>query len=225
MATLANFRQSIAYELGLDNTTSSTDQTEIDRRINEGVTKVLSRTHCKVVCADLTMTSGTWKYTLPTSSLAIKEVWITSSGQNYRLERVTTDEILDFRTSTTDSNSPSRYYAVEGANLLLVWPTPSAADTLEIFYVPSPATLSSSSDTPSEIPSEYHTAVERYALWKLSSAVDDVTSAQGQRYRDEYEQELYQLRKHLRNKGGRRLAPAKVGRRPIVPHDNSADWR
>lgn len=224
MATLTQLRTAIAFELGADNTTSSTDQTQIDYRINEGVTKVLQQTHCKVVCADLTMTSGTWKYTLPTSALAIKEVFVTSSGSDYRMERVTTEEIINLRLTDSTSQSPSRLYSVEGSNLLLVWPTPSAADTLEIFYVPQPATLSTGTDTPSEVPSEHHSVIESYALWKLSSAMDDVTSAQGQRYRDDFMNGIAQIKKANRNKGGRRLARATVGRRRYRPRDNSADW-
>lgn len=200
------------------------DQGLIDGWVNEGVTDFLLRTRLKVSPATMTLTSGEDDYTLPTGILQIIDLYTTSGGNSYRLERVTPFEILELRRASGSTDSPARRYAVAGSNLLMVYPTPDAADTVTLYYVPRPATLSSGSDTPSEIPSEFHKAIELFALAEAADYDDDQTSAQGQRYRDEYEKWVQRARRAVTLKGGSRLAPTQVGRRRFVPHDSSADF-
>lgn len=226
MSSLANFRTSIAAELGLDNTASSADQVEIDRRVNEGVTDVLLRTSCNVAVATASETSGDGDYTLDAAILKVVGWQFTSTAETFQPERVTIEELLWRRSYPVTSAYPASAYAVAGSNLLMVYPTPSAADTLTIYYVPRPATLSAGTDTPSEIPTEFHPAVELYALWKLGSMSDDQSSGQGERYRTQYEGSdgtggmIARLRGHVNRKGGRRgraqLNPARRLRRGYV---------
>lgn len=224
MATLAQFRTRISAKLGLDNSASG-DQTLIDDWVNEGYEDVLLRTRCKVSSATMDLTAGTADYTLPTDILAAIDMDIATSTDTFPLVRTDAEDILRRRRASTSTDSPSRFYAVEGSNLLLVYPTPSAADTITIYYVPRPTALSATSDEPSDIPSEFHKAIEFYALAEGADYDDDASSAQGERYRILYEQKLFELRKSMRWKGGRRLAPASVGRRRIPAHDPSADIR
>ena len=183
--------------------------------MNQGVTDVLLRTHCKVSSATLTLTSGTEDYTLDTNILRIIDMFVTSDLQDYAMERKTVAEILALRRSVASNTSPSRYYAVAGSNLLMVYPTPSSADVVTMYYVPRPATLSTGSDTPSEIPSEFHKLVEWYALSEAADYDDDGSSNVGANYLARYEKGIAEAKAAISRKGGR-PARAIPGRRPRI---------
>lgn len=193
----------------------------MDEWINQAVTDVVLRTRCKVSSTTIAMSAGTKDYTLDTAILQILEAYITSSNQDYALERITVEEILRLRRTTASNTSPARYYALAGANLLMVWPTPSASDTITVYYVPRPATLSSGSDTPSEIPTEFHKLVEWYALAEAADYDDDGSSGVGAYYLQRYEKGIAEAKKAIARKGRTRLARNIPGRQtritPAVP--------
>jgi len=175
---------------------------------------------------------GTSRPKVSTTPLAILEVWTESAdGLTVPFERTTSEHIFKLRAGlTTNNGSPLRYYAVEGADLFLVWPTPTAADTIKVLYVPRPTALSATGDSPSYIPSEFHKALEFYALWQAADYDDDGSSQVGEVYRVQYEGVdgrggiLRRIRSASRWKGGRSLSPARVGRRwPVRPRDPSTD--
>ena len=235
MANMNTLRNAVALKVGM----STSDSTEAERLLawlNEGYEDVLVRTRCKVNCADLTFTPDVWKYTLPTSILSVLEVWLEdTSTRSLPFERTTAEHIIRLRAGiVVSSGSPVRYYAVEGSDLLMVWPTPDSADPLNILYVPRPTAMSATSDTPSYVPSEWHKAIELYASWQAGDYSDDGSSGVGESYRIQYEGQdsmggyLKKIRQAMRRKGGRRLGPARVGRRwgQWVPHanDQSLNW-
>lgn len=224
MATLAQFRTRVSAKLGLDNTTGG-DQGLIDDWVNEGYEQVLIRTGAKVQSDTLTLSASTASYTLSSSVLSVIDVYTLSGSTNYQLQRVTPEQIIRMRTLNTTSSSPTRYYAVSGADLFIVHPQPSAADTVEMIIVKRPAALSASSDTPSDLPSEWHKAIEYYALWQGGDYDDDQSSSQGERYRQTYEQYLSEVKQANQRKGGARLAPAQVNyrRRLLWPDVPSRD--
>ena len=76
----------------------------------------------------------------------------------------------------------------------MVYPTPASAGTITVYGVPRPATLSASGSSPDEIPLEYQKAVELFALGEAADYDDDETSAQGSRYREEYEKWIRWIR-------------------------------
>jgi hypothetical protein len=207
----------------LDTTAAAADEVEIDRRVNEGVVDFMLRTGIKVQQGNPTLTADEGDYTLDTDILQIIDCYVTSAGQPYSLERVSHFELLALRRSQTSTDSPVRRYATMGANLLLVYPTPAASDELTVYFVPRPVVLTAGGDIPSEIPAEYHPAVEYYALARLASMRDDQTSAQGQRYDEKYEAWVRRAKKTINLMGGSRLAPARVGRHRYVPTSRSAD--
>jgi hypothetical protein len=226
MATLAQFRSRVQAKIGLDATASGTDEVLLDSWINEGVTDFLLQTQCKVISATMTMIVGTSDYTLDTAILVIKDVYITSGSDLTGLEQWSPYELLARRRANTTQSSPATAYAVMGGNLFLVYPTPSAADVITLYYVPRPVTLSAGGDTPSEIPVEFHKAVEYYALAQAADYDDDASSAQGLRYRDLYLSEVGKARKYLNVKGNARLPRAVVGRRRLVSPRNDVypEW-
>lgn len=231
MATLATLRSSVQNKLGLDTTASSTEETLVDRWINEGVVDVLVRTRVHVNCLDVDLIANTWKYNLDTDILAILDITVTDSGTGDTLmpQRTTAEDILWKRSrGGDDATSPMLYYALAGNDLLLVYPTPAAGDSLDVFYVPRPTALSISSQDPSTdtlggIPTEYHKAIELYACWQAAEYTDHQPSRYGLKFQQDYEAWLVRIRKQARNKGGRYLGAARLGRRVRVPRSPSAD--
>lgn len=238
MATLTTLQGNVAGRLGLNNVVAASggDRDYITGWLNEGVIDVLRRTHCYVKEAAMTMTANVSDFTLDAAILAIDELYVTSGGQGYPLEPRPARSVIRMRLSSTTS-SPCRYYALLGNNLLTFYPTPSANDTLTVFYVPRPTAMSSGSDDPSSttfggIPSEYHPAVECYAMWKAAAYKKDQASAQGERYRIEYEGQdghggrVAGIKRDLSHKAGRPLGyfmvpPSDVG---LPAHDPSQDF-
>ncbi len=224
MATLQQLRAELGAVLGLDNTVAG-DQTYMDYFINEAVADVLVKTHCKVCSFTMTLTADEGDYTMPSEVLALIELRATSNSDNFALDRMTAAEILRLR-QNTNSDSPSRAYAVAGANLLMLYPVPEGADTITGLYVPRPAALSGAADTPSEIPAEWHRLVSYHALFRAADMDDDASSEMGERYRALYDQGIRDMRKAVYQHGGTRMAPIRLRsrRRLLVPHDPSADW-
>lgn len=225
MATLADFRTAVGAKLGMDGDNAGTDQTLIDGWLNEGVREVLMRTHCFVKCADMSLTADTWKYNLPSSVLAI-EYMVDSDSEP--LEPVEFSQLLELRRtdSTVASASTRTRYAVLGANLFAIWPTPSAADTLDVFYVPVPSEMSSGTDDPSAetyggVPVEYHKAVELWALAQGSDHEHEQRTQSGVKYEQAFELYVARVvRAAVNRKGGVRKGRLRVGRRPMIPPGN-----
>ena len=210
MADLNGFRLSVSSKLGLDNTVAG-DQTLIDQWINEGVADVLVRSRVKIAVGTMTLTAQSGDYVFPTGILAIEDVYLTSGGTQYSMNRVSPIELLDMRRNSV-AVSPSQFYALNGSSLLMLYPTPdNSVDQITIYYVARPVTLSAGTDTPSDIPTEFHKAVEYYALSQAADYSDDSMSQDGARYTAMYETVLKTLKKAALQKGGRRLSPAVVG--------------
>ncbi len=229
MATLLTLRRAVQNKLGLDATASSTEETLLDEWLNSGVVDVLLQTRCNVNCSDLTTTADEWKYTTPTSILSVLDVTYQSASASTTtaLERTTPAEILRMRQQGA-TGSPPRYYALAGNDLLMLFPTPSSVDTITLLYVPRPTAMSATGNDPSAetyggIPSEYHKAIEYYALWQAAEYTDHQPSQFGRAFHADYLGLLRQFKVARWKKGGRSLGRARVGRRPLVPHDNSQD--
>lgn len=209
MATLADLRTRVTSKLGLDNTASGAEQLLVDSWLNEGVVEILLRTHCTVETGEMTTTANVWSYQLSTSILAIRDVWREeSTGAINPVIRVSEQEILDLHRATSSSDASYLRYATTGANLLLLYPTPSATYTIDLLYVPRPTAMSSGTHDPStltygRIPTEFHKAIEYYALWQGAEYDENQGSQGGERYRTLYENYLAAIiRPAMRRKGG-----------------------
>lgn len=216
MATLANFRNVVARKTGMDNTASSDEQALIDEWVNQAVTQVLLDTHCKVSKSTMALTAGQGDYDLDTDILQITRL---VDSNNREMEPVQVHEMHRLRGSA--QSSAATKYAVEGSNLLMVYPTPAAADVLTVYYLQRPLTLANASDTPSEVPAEFHKLIELWTLWQAGDYIDDISSHMGMDYYATYQREMISKRRYVTLKGGVRMAPARVGRRASVSSDNS----
>jgi hypothetical protein len=225
VTSLASFRTTVSSIIGLDNTPGSAEQLLIDGWVNEAIVQILRRTRLRVAIATLDLTAGAKDYELPPGMMYITQAIDASSRP---LERVTVDDINELRRGGPSSGVGLTYcYALNGANMFMIYPTPSFVDRLTYYYVPKPVALSQPNDDPATatlggIPSEYHRAIELYALWRAADYGDDASSQQGDRYQRDFTGEIGQIRRDLQRKGGPRIAPAKLvhaGTRP--PRDPS----
>lgn len=220
--TLAQYRSAVASKVGLTNDTTG-DQGFIDLWVNEGVLDVMMRTDMQIRCATMTLAAGVWKYTIDNAILKIRNAWLTTTTGGYELERMSVDDIIEMQLATNAAVSPAQYYGFAGSDFFLIYPAPAGADTLNIFYVPRPATLALSSDTPTSIPPEYQKAVEFYALREAADFSDDGTSQMGNQYLQMYEAWIKRIKKDMQMSGGHRMANATVRppRSRIPFHDRS----
>lgn len=208
---LATYRTRLQQVLGLN----SDDNTLIDGWVNDGVVDFIRRTHCNVNCASLDTEADVWKYTVPSSVMVAKTLWI--DGTDTRMAHVDGSEIVRMRTAAPQVEGTTVFYALEGSDLLMLYPTPSAAYTINLLYVPYPAAMALTADSPSDIPAEYHLGPELYALWRGADYRDDESSKQGMAYLEQYERFVQETIRTLSRKGGDRLPQARSSRRRMFP--------
>lgn len=190
---------------------------------------VLARTGTFVTSATMSETSGSGDYTLDSAIIRVVG-WTWSDGTSIsQPERVSVSQLLAYRSSAgvATTTFPASCYAIAGANMLMVYPTPAAATTITVYYVPRPTAMAASADDPSTaslggIPVEYHKAIEWYMSWQAADSENQPENAE--RYRVYYEGQtgnggfLARIRAELVRKGGR-LGRAQVG--PTRPHRNA----
>lgn len=227
--TLTQLRAAIAYKTNMS-LSNSTELARIDAWVNEAYEDILLRTQCQVEHGDVTTTADEWRYDLPTVAMDIIEVWLEDDGGNtVPFERTSSRHIIRLRAALeTDISGPMRYWATEGSNLIMFWPTPTSVETINLLYVPRPTAMTTGSDSPSGVPAEFHKALEIYALWQAGDADDSASSKKGEYYRQLYEGPdgsggwLDRIRTHMRRRGGRRLAPIDFSR-GVAVGSRSAD--
>ena len=229
MSTLAELQTEVAAEIGSINATD--DATAINRELNRGVRRILRQPPYVYMTSQTVTPGATADYTIAATILLITEAYFTQSGTDYDLERVSLADILLLRKASTTAAGPTRYYALVGANKLAFYPTPGAADTLTMYYVPVPTAMSTGSHDPSTatygaIPVDYHDLISRYAMARLASFDDDASSAQGSRYWQEFNDGLKEMKRELHRLGGRKLPRARLkAHRNYLPSDPSVGLR
>lgn len=224
MATLETLRRAVGTKTRMDYGNATTDRDLIDSWINEGVVEVLRRTHCFVRCIDLTMTADQWKYDLPSSIIAVKAVW--RDGETDPMMRVSPEELIEYRRANgAATDATTLRWALAGANLFMLWPTPSSAIEINMLYVPMATAMTATSHDPSNatyggIPTEYHKGIELWALINASDHEHEGRTQSGMRYLQEFEQYIARINSAVNRKGGR-MPAVRIGRRPTVPSSNS----
>lgn len=202
----------VAQKLSFDQTPGSEELVLLQDYANEGVVEVLLKTHCFVDIGELVLVPGTKDYRLDNTVLEILARTIEASFSPINV--IAMDDMLDLRRGGNVS-SPARYLAGEG-NLVMVYPTPSAADVIRFFYVPRPSAMTDDSHDPSNttyggIPAEYHRAIEYYMLWQGAEYDDKAAPAKPTDMMALFEKECRDVRTKHRRKFGRGLPPARVG--------------
>lgn len=222
MATLAVLEQIVVDEIGSLNRTD--DSAKLKRWANDAVRDVLLRTKVKVVSRTVALTVGSVDYTLDDEVLLIRAAYVSGEAP---MERVSPDEMDWLRAASPSTSSPVRRYALDGNDLFMVYPSPASATTVNMRVVFKPTEMSADTHDPSNatyggIPVEFHPVLADYMFWKAASHDDDGSSAQGTRYKEQYEEGLGRIRKVVSLKGGR-LPRARVGKRRLTRDVPSRD--
>lgn len=238
---LGDFRTRISGEIGMSNTSGSSEQAQMDKWTNDAIVQFLLETKCYVKPFAATLTADVDEYDLDSSVLALKELYVVASDGTISpmLEPMSTDQIIWQRRFPTAGWAPLGY-SLEGANLLLLSSKARAGDALNGLYIPRPTVLSDPTHDPSTatyggIPTEFHETLVQYPLWKASIWDDDFGSAMtgtrrfvmiGAAYQDAWSNGLADAKKALRKKAGVRWAPARPGgrnKRRYVPTTPGVD--
>ncbi len=226
---LADIRNEVSRVIGLDQTAAGTDELLVDAWANEAVIDILLETRCYVASATTALTVGEGDYTLDSDILHVVDVHLTSGGVTYRLKQVSPQVLLDMRVTTnSEAASPVSHFAVAGSNLLMVYPVPSTADTMTIYYVPRPTAMSAGTHDPSTttyggIPTEFHRAIVKYTAAEAADYRDDPTSQHGDRYRADYQRWIGKIHKFVNQKGYTETTAFEIRGRSYPPHDPSTD--
>lgn len=229
---LAEFRTRVARTVGLS-TSDSGDLDLIDAWVNEGVLQFLRDTKVNVITGSLTTTDGVNDYVLDDEILSFTDAWYEPSDgiQEVLLEPVDSREMQLMRRHEGTVETTPRYYALQGAHLFMLHPTPASdTDTVHLLYTPRPNIMSSTADSPSNsstgnVPSEFHPIIEAYAKWKAAQAEEHRPSEYGLQFQAEYERGVSMTRAHLNRKGGVFKGRKRAGRRTVWPITPGTDIR
>lgn len=228
---LATFRTRVARVSGLS-TSDAGDLALLDGWANESVVQFLRETKINVRRASLNATANEAVYTLDDDILAMQALWYApaADAQSALLQARVPEDIINMQLLAVDTTNP-RYYALAGANTILLHPAPaSSADLLHILYVPRPAAMSTTADSPSAtanggIPEEYHDILEAYAKWKACEAEDHRMSQFGNVFKEEWNLGIARVRGEMKRKAGVVIAPVRVGRPRGLPASPGVDVR
>lgn len=226
MSIFSELKSNVSKEIGLDETASGTEDVLLGRRLNQGVRKFLIATKVKVARGTLD-DEATDDANLSQNVLQLLNIRIApSTGGSILPERTTAQEILRMRAAT--GSGSTRYYALQGNDLLMFYPDLAITDVVTVYYVPKPTEMSAAGNDPSTdtyggIPVQYHDALEFYACWRMGSYDDDSSSQMGLSYLALYREEVKQCIKEIRGKGGRSLGRVVIGRRAPVRSSPSQD--
>jgi hypothetical protein len=144
------------------------------------------------------------------------------STQSYILEPISADEIIAL--NATNPIGATRQYAFLGLDTIRVWPEPqTTGDTMTVYYAKTPTTLTSDSDVPTDIPSQWHWLISIAAGARLADAVGEDQNLSNA-LDAKFQVGMDKFQKFLTRRGGRTARRIQSGylrtpRRPF--HDNS----
>lgn len=150
-ATYADIQTAVIVKARLD---ATLDLAAVKDWINQAYAEVCVETEANVSADTMTLTSGVASYALPAGIARIKQMTLTPAGSTSMqppLILTTLDEILTRRQLSGDVSNVGSYvthYTVVGLNQFEVWPTPAAADVLNVWIVALPTALSAGADVP-----------------------------------------------------------------------------
>lgn len=204
----------VAASAGLDDTTGSEERTLMEEWANEGVVEVLLATKIRVEIGLMPLTIGEDEYRMDTDMLAVFNQ-VPYSDDYFNFDVVTLEDMNHLRATNSAASPPTRAIAIEG-DLLIVWPTPTQAETIKFFFLQKPAPMTNDAHDPSTstyggIPDQHHRAIEAYMLWQAAIYDEKRAPRSPDEALKNFDRECALIRKRKRTMSGRGLAPAKVG--------------
>lgn len=173
MATFAQLKTR-AQNLALND-----DDTEAGLHVNDALVDIVVGAQLKVTQVSETLTQGQSVYDISSDwsindfgALQYLEYLALGSTYSYILEPISADELLAL--NATNPIGATRQYAFLGLDTIRLWPTPqTTGDTLKVYYAQTPTTLSSDSDVPADLPSQWHWLISIAAAARLADAVGE----------------------------------------------------
>ena len=217
VTTRGDLKRHIAAEIGLDSTVGQTEDLLMNDWAQAAVYDFLIETRVHLVGGTLTLSAGVGDYSMMVAAptvLGITEASISSGANSYGLERVSIEELLDWR-RTSAALDRTRKYANEG-DLFMVYPAPSGPDSI-VYYGPvrpTPFTSDTDDFTASAfggIPSQHAHALISYMRWRAGIYDERKVPHTPDQLRLAYEQELSRARRRIRRMGGRALPGLRAG--------------
>ena len=225
-STYLNLQDKVIRRLRLD---ATADRATVKDILNVVYAQVCVETEALQAAATMVVTPNASTYLLPLQVLRIKEMTAgAAGGSSYGppLVQASLDEILKLRQSaqvaSTNSGTSSRY-ALIGMNQLELWPTPTSADTLLLYYVYLPVALNVDADVPG-LQEPYATQILFYGA--LAELADDMSDPAEINYRQLYDMWMAKFRGHLnRRHSGVSTQLRVVGRQqPVTARDQDVVW-
>lgn len=213
-ATFLSLQDAVIGKLRLD----SADRPRVKDWINVAYATVCLDSEAFQSNAIVPITPNFASYTLPASVLRIKNIIGSAPGGSYGppLEEASLDEINGWRQNGTvaaTNNGASTRYAVLGLKTLELYPTPTQADSLLIYYVSAPNPLAADGDVP-EIPEPF--ASKLLEAGAILEASEFVGTPDRDYYDAKYERWMIKFRVHLGRKAGPGGGQMRVvNRRPV----------
>lgn len=208
---------------------ANADRTEIKLLVNDAYQEIAALLRLGRGTFTKTLVAGDGDYSISTDWLitdltTINQVTSTQAGQTDTnpLEQITPEEMFDLR--RFPSTGGQRVYTLLGLDTFMIWPLPSAGDTVTVYYTKRPAALVSDGDVPDPlvVPPEFHDAiVVRAICWAVRPMAP--MSAQ---YTAEWERCMDRIRgwrSRMRGDAPRRVLIGYTDRAVRVRHDNSQD--
>jgi len=228
---LATFRSRVARVSGMSPTDSG-DLTLIDGWVNDAVEQFLRETKLNVALASMAVTADQGDYTLDSDILAMQSLWYApADAQSALLVPLAPETLVQRRLFDSGEETPPRYYALAGANTLMLWPVPTAnTERLHILYVPRPTALSATADSPDVadnggVPAEYHSILEAYVKWKACEAEEHKPSENGAVFMREWQAGVAQVRGDIKKKAGMNVPTVRLGRPRHIASSPGIDVR
>lgn len=227
-STFLDLQNAVINKLRLD---ATNDLSKVKDWINQVYAQVCVETEALTTSGTITLAAGTATYSLASSlplCLRIKEMYVTPVGQAQwaPLNEIPLNRLLRMRQSsggTATANGSVTHYCLVGMDDLEVFPTPSAADTLTVYYVKLPTALSANGDVP-VLQEPYASKVLEYGA--LAEGADFRSDPSEYEYRQLFETWMGKFRSHLTRRHGNLPAHLEiVGAYGYVPHDPSTDIR
>lgn len=224
-STFVDLQNAVLAKARMSSSTTS-DVSKAKDWINQVYSEICVETEANQTSATMSMTANSYSYTLPAAVARIKAMFVTPSGgvQQLPLQKISLDKILRLRISSggaATASGSSQYYAVLGLTEFEVYPTPTAADVITVYYVAQPTALSGDTDV-SILPEPYSSKLLEYGA--LAEAADFKGDPSESEYRQMYQTWRIKFIEHLnRAKGGMVEGLEFIPDIGYPPHDPSTD--
>lgn len=172
--TVGNMITDIKRQFGDEAGVQITDA-DIIRWINEGSMEIISKNPIKEATASTTTVVGTKNYNMPTDIIKMIGVEYDNTFLTATSMEGMKEQAGSFQTT---QGVPQFWYMF--ANVIYLWPVPSAAKTLVIYYVQAPTGVTNSADL-LPIPDRYYGRLRDFCMQRAAELDEDQASAMAQR--------------------------------------------